>query len=593
MATPAQFRQALRVGPPGDIWHKPALSAVVTLGLLNLTLLALGRLDLALYTSAGGLGALYGHGLPYRARARTLAGVLLGTLLSTAAALTAAALTRDAVVLVAVAAVLAALHKLGCDAARIGPPGSLIITFTTASCAFVPQHPTDLPPHLALTALGAALAWLVGMAPALLRPYGPERIATARALEAAARLARTAPGTPDAAARTALVGAVAAARQSLALSSPARWRTLGDAPERLLVRAESALAAPAGRADDSAAAAVAVAERYEAWARDLRRGRRLPLLDLTEAEAAELRAHRPGSRPGPRPGSRPGSRPGPRPPLRRALRRALFRALGPGSALLPIALRVAVGCAAAGWLSLALGVGRPYWAVVTAASVFQANSTLSWQRALQRVLGNLIGLVLFTAALPLAHSGQPAMIGLGLLCQFGAEATIARSYWLATVFVTPMALLMTEFAGLQPARTLVADRWLDTCVGALTGLAACLLVTNRRTATRLSRALAGAETAAREARAAVAAAAAVGSEALAARTGLATALLELREAADTATGEWRRPALPHRRTADTEQHAHHLLAALLARRGTPDTSEGLLRTAACRAGGRRESEDTP
>ncbi|MFD8704390.1 FUSC family protein [Kitasatospora sp. NPDC059648] len=555
MATSAQFRQALRVGPPGDIWHKPALSAVVTLGLLNLTLLALGRLDLALYTSAGGLGALYGHGLPYRARARTLAGVLLGTVLSTAAALTAAALTRDAVVLVAVAAVLAALHKLACDAARIGPPGSLIITFTTASCAFVPQHSADLPPHLALTAIGAALAWLVGMAPALLRPYGPERIATARALEAAARLARTAPGTPDTAARTALVGAVAAARQSLALSSPARWRALGDAPERLLVHAESALAAPAGPGAGSAAerpaeAAAAAADQYEAWARDLRRGRPLPLLDLTEAEAAELRAHRPG----------------PRSPLRRTLRRAL----GPGSALLPIGLRVAVGCTAAGWLSLAFGVGRPYWAVVTAASVFQANSTLSWQRALQRVLGNLIGLVLFTAALPLAHSGQSAMIGLGLLCQCGAEATIVRSYWLATVFVTPMALLMTEFAGLQPARVLVADRWLDTCVGALTGLAACLLVTNRRTATRLSRALAGAETATREARAAVeavAAVTAVGPGPSVARTGLATALLELREAADTAAGEWRRPALPHQRTADTERYAHHLLAALLERRG--------------------------
>ncbi|MFI9360390.1 FUSC family protein [Kitasatospora sp. NPDC053057] len=549
MATTAQFRQALRVGPPGDIWHKPALSAVVTLGILNLTLLALGRLDLALYTSAGGLGALYGHGLPYRARARTLAGVLLGTVLSTAAALTAAALTRDAVVLVAVAAVLAALHKLCCDAARIGPPGSLIITFTTASCAFVPQHPADLPPHLALTALGAALAWLVCMAPALLRPYGPERIATARALEAAARLARTAPGAPDAAGRTALVGAVDAARQSLALSSPARWRALGDAPERLLVHAESALAAPAEPVAADVAAAD-VAERYAAWARDLRRGRQLPRLDLTEAEAAELGVHRPGPRPSPR--------------------QALRRALGPGSALLPIGLRVAVGCAAAGWLSLAFGVGRPYWAVVTAASVFQANSTLSWQRAMQRVLGNLIGLVLFTAALPVARSGQVALIGLGLLCQFGAEATIARSYWLATVFVTPMALLMTEFAGLQPARTLVADRWLDTCVGALTGLAACLLVTNRRTATRLSRALAGAETATR---AAVAAAAAVGSEAVgseaaAARTGLAGALLELREAADTATGEWRRPALPHQRTADTEQHAHHLLAALLERRGT-------------------------
>ncbi|MFJ8474882.1 FUSC family protein [Kitasatospora sp. NPDC094011] len=563
MATTAQFRHALRVGPPGDGWHKPALSAVLTLGTLNLTLLALGRLDLALYTSAGGLGALYGHGLPYRARARTLAGVLLGTVLSTAAALTAAALTRDAVVLVAVAAGLAALHRLGCDAARIGPPGSLIITFTTASCAFVLQRPADLPPHLALTVLGAALAWLVCMAPALLRPYGPERIATARALEAAARLARTGPGGSDAAARTALVGAVDAARQSLALSSPARRHALGDAPERLLVHAEAALAAPTTRGPDPAAeaapaAASAAAERYAGWARDLRRGRPLPLLDLTGAEAAELRAHRPE----------------PRPSLRRALR--------PGSALLPIVLRVAVGCAAAGWLSLALGVGRPYWAVVTAASVFQANSTLSWQRALQRVLGNLLGLALFTAALPVAHSGPVALIALGLLCQFGAEATIARSYWLATVFVTPMALMMTEFAGRQPAATLVADRWLDTCVGALTGLAACLLVTNRRTATRLSHALAGAETAARQARAAVAAAEAsdvedsgvetsgveaAGVEAAAARTGLAAALLELREAAATATGEWRRPALPHQRAADTEQHAHHLLATLLERRG--------------------------
>ncbi|MBV2154782.1 FUSC family protein [Kitasatospora sp. SUK 42] len=534
MATTAQFRQALRVGPPGDGWHKPALSAVVTLGTLNLTLLALGRLDLALYTSAGGLGALYGHGLPYRARARTLAGVLLGTVLSTAAALTASALTRDAVVLVAVAAALAALHKLLCDAARVGPPGALIITFTSASCAFVPQRPADLPPHLALTVLGAALAWLVCMAPALPRPYGPERIATARALEAAARLLRTGPGTPDAAARTALVGAVAAARHSLALSSPNRRRDLGDAPERLLVHAEATLAAPA----DPVATDPAAAERYAAWARDLRRGRPLPLLDLTGAEAAELRAHRPGRRP----------------PLRDALR--------PGSALLPIALRVAVGCAAAGWLSLALGVGRPYWAVVTAASVFQANSTLSWQRALQRVLGNLLGLAVFTAVLPLAHSGPVALIALGLVCQFGAEATIARSYWLATVFVTPMALLMTEFAGLQPARALVADRWLDTCVGALTGLAACLLVTNRRTATRLSHALAGAENATDAARTA-----GPGPEAAAARTGLATALLELREAADTATGEWRRPALPHQRTADTERHAHHQLAALLARRG--------------------------
>ncbi|WP_348534614.1 MULTISPECIES: hypothetical protein [unclassified Kitasatospora] len=114
--------RTLRIGASGDIWHKPATSAVVTLSAVNLTLLALGRLDLALYTSTGALCALYGHNLPYRARARTLGLVALGTLASTGLALTAAAVTDSVAVLVAVTALLAALHKMLCDAARIGRP---------------------------------------------------------------------------------------------------------------------------------------------------------------------------------------------------------------------------------------------------------------------------------------------------------------------------------------------------------------------------------------------------------------------------------------------------------------------------------------
>lgn len=524
MLATTRLRQALRIGPPGDIWHKPAISAVVTLATLNLTLLAAGRLDLALYTSTGGLVALYGHGLPYRARVRTLAAVLLGTVASTGIALTAAALTTDAAVLVALTAVLAALHKLLCDAARIGPPGNLIITFTTASCAFVPQHLTDVPAHLALTALGAALAWLVCMAPALPRPYGPERITTARALEAAARLRRTDPAHAPAA-RAALAGAIHAARHSLVLSSPARLRSTGDALERLLVRAEAALAGPGD---------AATAGQYAGWAHDLRRNRPLPVLELGPSESDELRGRK---------------HDGPS-TIRQGVR--------PGSALLPVGLRVLVGCAAAGWVSMALGVGRPSWAVVTAASVFQANSTMSWQRALQRVLGNLLGLLVFTALLPVSHAGPTALIALGLLCQFGAEATITRSYWLASVFVTPMALLMTEFAGYHPARTLVADRWLDTCVGAAAGLAACLLVTNRRTATRLDRALTDATAATEHAR--------TTRDAATARLRLSAALLELREAADTAAGEWRQRPLPHSRVSDAEQRGHRLLADLVGQR---------------------------
>ncbi|MDH6125463.1 FUSC family protein [Kitasatospora sp. GP82] len=570
---------AVRLGAPADIWHKPAVSAVVTLAALNFTLLALGRLDVALYTSAGGLCALYGHGLPYPVRARTLGGVVLGTFASTAVALTAASLTHSAAILVAVSAALAALHKMACDAARIGPPGNIIVTFTSASCAFVPQHLGEVPGHLALTAFGAAVAWLVCMAPALVRPLGPERIVTARALRAAARLLRSEPARRPAA-RTALAASVNAARHTLSLTPGAsgpRRQAVADL-EGLLIRSESALAL-AGAGSPTAAAVspknAEAAARYEGWARDLRSNRPLPGPGLTAAEQAELRGTAADD-------DRVVER-GPR----------WWHALRPGSPLLPIGLRVALGCAAAGWASMALGVGRPAWAVVTAASVFQASAGMSWLRAVQRVLGNLLGLLLFTALLPVSRSGQLLLVLLGLVCQFGAEALIACSYWLASTFVTPMALLMTEFAGYQPARALVADRWLDTCLGALLGLAACLLVTNRRTATRLDHALTALVAANEAARTAVpsgsmappppsAVSQRTPHETAAARRGedggrvpttaesrdrLSRALVELREAAEIASGEWWQRALPQTRIAAAEQEGHILLAALVDHRG--------------------------
>ncbi|MFD5563214.1 FUSC family protein [Kitasatospora griseola] len=541
------LRQVLRLGSPTDIWHKPALSAVAAVGAVNLTLLALGRLDLALYTMAGCLCALYGHGLPYPARARTVAGVAAGTLLSTAVALTAASLTHSVAALVAVCAVLAALHKLACEAGRVGPPGALIVTFTSTTCTFVPQRLTEAPAHLALTALGAAVAWLVCMAPALVRPFGPERILTARALEAAAHLLS---GGPDRrpAARAALAAAVNAARHTLApapaAAEPRRQAVAGL--QRLLVRSESALASTPTHPDTDTGADTDAdtARRYRRWARDLRRNRPLPAIELTAAEAAELRQAAEAAAP-------------------TARRPSRWHALRPGSPLLPITLRVALGCAAAGWASMAMGVGRPGWAVVTAASIFQASAGLSWQRALQRVLGNLLGLLVFTALLPVSRTGQLALVLLALACNFATEATIARNYWLASAFVTPMALLMTEFAHYQDARSMVTDRWLDTCLGALFGLAACLVVTNRRTSTRLDRALTALLAATESARTVVAPA----PTAVAARRRLSHALVELREAADIALGEWRQRALPQLPIARAEREGHGQLAAMLDRRG--------------------------
>ncbi|UKY53756.1 FUSC family protein [Streptomyces inhibens] len=620
-ARPLPIKSTVRLRRPVDIWHKPALSAVAALAIPDLTLFALGRLDLILYTSAGAMCALYAHGLPYAARARTLPWVVLGMVASLGNALTAASLTTSTALLVVLASLIAAVHKMLCDATRIGPPGNLILTFITASAFFVPQRLGEVPQHVALALGTGVLAWLVCMAPSLVRPQGPERIATARALEAAAGLLRTESGAGGVES-----AGVAHARHATAAAVNAAWHTLFLVPartpakaaararlERLLIRAESALGSgenggstgPHGnqvtadgyddrygrssanananananaKPNPTAAPTATEVDRLAAWARDVRSGRPLPEVGLSAAQAEELRgveatellgigadervgvdAEAPGLR-----------RPAPGRP--RGIRAVLAR-LAPGSALLPIGARVAVGCLLAGWASMAVGVGHPYWAVVTAASIYQANTTLSWQRALQRTIGNLLGLLLFTALLPLIHTGQLAMIALALAFQLGAEACITRNYWLGSVWVTPMALLLTEFGGHLPAETLIADRWIDTVVGAAVGLACCVLVTNRRATDRIDTALARVAEAEAAALRLLAAGPVPGADdALEtgwARDRLAGCLVELREAVEVAAGEWWQRALPEERIAHAEQQGHRALAGLVRRLSAP------------------------
>ncbi|MBF6051386.1 FUSC family protein [Streptomyces eurocidicus] len=555
----------MRLNRPGDIWYKPAFSAATAMAAGNGGLLAAGRPDLALYASAGALCALYGHALPYAARARALAVLVLGMAAGVGVALTAASLTGSAAVLVLVAALLAGAQRALCDASRIGPPGNIVLTFVTAGACFAPQRLGQVPLHLGLVLACGAFAWLVCMAPALVRPYGPERVVAARALEATARLLRAdgaAEGDGVPRARHAATAALHTARRGLAHTRTGGHPLAGL--EALLLRAESATAREG--ADGPAAA-----RRHESWARDLRAGRPLPdglrptagsdgsvpAGGVPAAEPARTAAPRGSSRAAHAPGAG-GTGSAPAAPDARPARR-WFR-----SPSAPVAVRVTAGAAAAGWAASALGAGHPYWAVVTAAAVFQANTALSWQRALQRVLGNLLGLLLFALLPPAVRTGHPAMVLLVVVLLIGAEASIVRNYWLASVCVTPMALLLTEFGGARPARELIGDRWTDTLIGAAVGLLVCVLVTNRRATDRTDAAL-GRLSEARAAALALLDAPHSAHEAGRARDRLATALVELREAADVAAGEWWQRTLPAERVRLAERDGHRALAALVHR----------------------------
>ncbi|WP_416955616.1 FUSC family protein [Streptomyces sp. Agncl-13] len=530
----------LRLGRPSDIWFKPALSAVASVAPPNLTLLALGRLDLAMYTMAGSLCALYAHNKPYAARARALVWVVLGMIAGLAVALVTASLTTNAVVLVTVGAALAAVQKGLCDATRIGPPGNVVLTFISSASLFAPQTLGQVPGHLALAAAAGVWAWLVGMAPALVRPYGPERRATAHALDAAAMYAAT-QGTGKSHARARADDDHPRARAAAAAAVHAAWQSLlatgtrtppRRALERLVVRAEVALAAPAD----------ADPERLRTWARELRGRGPVPQADVPAGAVDELL--------------------GVDAELA-APARPLWTRLGP---LTPLVLRTALGCALAGYVSLALGVGRPYWALVTAASLYQANITLTWGRGVQRVVGNLAGVLVFAVVAPLAHAHPAALVLCCLAFNFGAEALIGRNYWLGSVCVTPMALLITEFARTQQPGELIAERVVDTLVGALVGLVAAAVVTNRRATDRIEEALTAVERARERAARLLAEQAPARGTLESAHRALAAALVELRATADAASGEWWQRALPQERVVLAEQSGHRTLAATVRRR---------------------------
>ncbi|MEU3353755.1 FUSC family protein [Streptomyces sp. NPDC037389] len=495
---PLPVRGLVRLRPAADIWTWPALSAAAAMAVPDVTLLALGRLDLALYTAAGALCALYGHDRPYARRARTLAWLVLGAVAGMGVALTGAALVSSAPLLVLLAALVAAVHKAVCDAARIGPPGNVVLTFLTSTAFFVPQRVAEVPWHLGLVAASGALAWLICMAPGLIRPRGPERIAVARALEAAAR----------------------GDRHAVLVTAEAARRACAARPDL------EALVAWAERASSKAEAKTETeTERLREVARALRRGGRSPVPPLPTAG-----------------GFAPG-------PPHRAQDGLISLA----------ATRVALGAALAGWVSLALGSTHPHWAVVSAASVVQAHATASWQRGAQRVIGNVVGLALFAALLPLARTGEAVMVAVVLALQVAAEATMARNYWLGSVFVTPMALLLGEFAGAHPAGGTMADRGADTVAGAATGVLVCLLVADGRAVERVEAALGRVREARDAARDGT-------QDTTRVRERLGAALLELRAAVDVAAGERRRPAPPGARiaarVAHEEREGHRALAAL-------------------------------
>ncbi|WP_350349214.1 FUSC family protein [Agromyces sp. G08B096] len=159
-------------------------------------------------------------------------------------------------------------------------------------------------------------------------------------------------------------------------------------------------------------------------------------------------------------------------PLRRA-EPVRWQALHDAVVWRTIAQHVIAGLVAGG-AAIALGIGHPYWAVVSAAAVIPpAGAAHSVSRAWHRVAGTLVG-VLVTGLILWPDPPVWVLVLIVAIAQFGAEVFVTRHYGTALVFITPLALVVAHLAQPVPVGSLLVDRAVETVLGCAVAIVAVL-----------------------------------------------------------------------------------------------------------------------
>lgn len=129
-------------------------------------------------------------------------------------------------------------------------------------------------------------------------------------------------------------------------------------------------------------------------------------------------------------------------------------------------------------LAQALQLDKPYWVPVSCLAVIQGSSLRAvWNKQLQRIIGTVLGLVVALGLLKLPMDKWTISLAIMALT-FIIEFTVVRHYALATIFITPLTILLAEAAtlGHAPVWPLIEARFFDTVLGCIVGLigGACL-----------------------------------------------------------------------------------------------------------------------
>lgn len=426
MAGLVEYLRPLARWNPGPMrrWIALRAAAAVALPLVGFTLAGHGQQGFL--AGMGVFAVLYGAAAPVRRRfvVTPLAGV--GLLASMTLGILLAGHPFLAVLGMAAAATIAAVLSY---ALQVGPPGAFFFALVTGIANIAASHGADPLTILGFAAVGVLSAVLVGTSDVWFGGHGIEDAAVGHAEEAVERYLSESDRDM-----------VPALRRAAAQSLNTAWTAVTDGGsdrfdgrlQRVHSRYAGAVSRSIGGPDEEVTA------------------------ELALHEAARVRQVSLGR---PRPGWS----------LRQALR-------WPSEDLL-VGIRVAAAAIIAGSVALLLDNAHAYWAAAFAVLIVHVGGTRSSQlhRAFQRTVGTALGLIAFTLLLrlDLSHWWTVAVV---IALQFVVEMLITRNYALAVVFLTPLALVISEAVTGMDTTMILLDRGIDTVIGV--GAAVLVLVTS-------------------------------------------------------------------------------------------------------------------
>ncbi|MGY4857982.1 FUSC family protein [Cryobacterium sp. AP23] len=132
--------------------------------------------------------------------------------------------------------------------------------------------------------------------------------------------------------------------------------------------------------------------------------------------------------------------------------------------------QMVVGSLIAGGLAILVGIGHPYWAVVSVVAVLPPpGARHSTSRAFHRIFGTALGVVLTALVL---LPGPPVWVLILVIAvgQFGAEILVGKHYGAALLFITPLALTVSHLGSPMPVSVLLVDRVVETALGGAVAL---------------------------------------------------------------------------------------------------------------------------